>query len=128
MQDHAETYDGAFLVTSTMARVRGPAMVAPSESAETLSRSLQDARVLIVDDCTLHRDNLAALIATNGVAEIGAAWDMDTLLAAVRETSFSILLLNVATANSAELLRAALGISPQIRVIVVGVSEDDEPE
>ena len=88
---------------------------------------LRDTRVLIVDDCTLHRENLAALISINGAAEVSTAWELQTLIRAVQDSAPSVVLLNVATVGSAMLLRAALEISPNVRVIVVGVSGDDEP-
>jgi DNA-binding NarL/FixJ family response regulator len=87
---------------------------------------LHNTRVLIVDDCTLHRDNLAALIAANGAEEVVVAWDLTSLTEVIRGRSLNIILLNVATADSAILLRAAMEIAPYIRVVVVGVSEDDE--
>jgi DNA-binding NarL/FixJ family response regulator len=88
---------------------------------------LRDARVLIVDDCTLHRENLAALIAANGAAEIGTASDLPTLTRALREGAPSVMLLNIATIGSATLLREALEMAPDLHVIVLGVAEDDEP-
>jgi DNA-binding NarL/FixJ family response regulator len=84
-----------------------------------------DVHVLIVDDCTLHRDNLAAVIAANGAA-VSVAWDLPTLITAVRDTSSGIVLVNVATLDSETLLEAASTINPGARVIALGVSEDDE--
>ncbi|MET0897008.1 MAG: response regulator transcription factor [Mycobacterium sp.] len=88
---------------------------------------LRDARVLIVDDCTLHRENLAALIVVNGAAGVSTARDLQTLIRAVHDGAPSVMLLNIATVGSAMLLRAALEIAPGMRVIVLGVSGDDEP-
>ncbi|AQA02552.1 DNA-binding response regulator [Mycobacterium sp. MS1601] len=82
--------------------------------------------MLVVDDCTLHRDNLAALIATNGAADVRVAWDLLSMTDAIREGPLNVILLNVATLDSVILLRAALEIAPYIRVIVVGVSEEDD--
>jgi DNA-binding NarL/FixJ family response regulator len=90
------------------------------------TEALRAARVLIVDDCTLHRENLAALITINGAAEVSTARDLPTLIGAIRDRQPSIMLLNVATLDSAMLLRAAREIAPDVRVIVLGVSEDDE--
>jgi DNA-binding NarL/FixJ family response regulator len=87
---------------------------------------LRDARVLIVDDCTLHRENLAALISINGAAEVATAWELQTLVRAVHDIAPSVMLLNIATVGCPMLLRSALEIAPAVRVIVVGVSEDDE--
>ncbi|MGB3482231.1 MAG: response regulator transcription factor [Mycobacterium sp.] len=87
---------------------------------------LHGVRVLIVDDCTLHRDNLAALIAANGAEDVVVAGDLESLTEALRGSAVGIVLLNVATAGSALLLRAAKEIAPHLRVVVIGVSEDDE--
>jgi DNA-binding NarL/FixJ family response regulator len=97
---------------SAVAKVLGPAL-------------LDDVHILIIDDCTLHRDNLAAVIAANGAA-VSVAWDLPTLITAVRDTSSGIVLVNVATLDSETLLEAASTINPGARVIALGVSEDDE--
>jgi DNA-binding NarL/FixJ family response regulator len=89
---------------------------------------LQDGRILIIDDCTLYRENLAAVFALNGIAAPSGAWDVPSLVKALDGTQPSIVLLNMATRGSALLLRAAMGISPNVRVIVLGASEDDESE
>jgi DNA-binding NarL/FixJ family response regulator len=97
---------------SAVAKVLGPALP-------------DDVHILIVDDCTLHRDNLAAVIAANGAA-VSVAWDLPTLITAARDTSSGIVLVNVATLDSETLLEAASTINPGARVIALGVSEDDE--
>ena len=93
---------------------------------EGLTDAVRGTQILVVDDCTLQRENLAALLMISGVAEVNAAWDLPSLNEALRSGSPSLILLNVVTADSAVLLRAALEILPQIRVIVLGLSEDDE--
>jgi len=89
---------------------------------------LRDERILIVDDCTLYRENLAATFALYGTAAPSVAWDLPSLVTALEDTTPSIVLLNIATRDSALLLRAAMEISQNVRVIVLGVSEDDESE
>jgi DNA-binding NarL/FixJ family response regulator len=89
---------------------------------------LRDERFLIIDDCTLYRENLAATFVLNGTAAPSVAWDLPSLVTALEDTTPSVVLLNVATRGSALLLRAAMEISPNVRVIVLGVSEDDESE
>jgi DNA-binding NarL/FixJ family response regulator len=86
-----------------------------------------DLHILIVDDCTLHRDNLAAMIAANG-GSVSVAWDLPTLIKAGRDRSSGIVLVNVATLGRGTLLEAASTINPSARVIAVGISEDDESE
>jgi DNA-binding NarL/FixJ family response regulator len=87
---------------------------------------LRDASILIIDDCTLYRENLATIFAANGTAAPSVAWDLPSVVTAVEDVTPSIILLNVATRDSAMLLRAAMEISPNVRVIVLGVSDDDE--
>ena len=88
----------------------------------------QGERILIIDDCTLYRENLAAIFTMNGMAAPSVAWDLPSLVTALEDTTPSIVLLNIATRDSALLLRAAMEISQNVRVIVLGVSEDDESE
>jgi DNA-binding NarL/FixJ family response regulator len=85
-------------------------------------------RILIIDDCTLHRDNLAAVFALNGMATPSVAWDLPSLIVALDGIDPDIVLLNIATRGCALLLRAATARIPGGRVIVLGASEDDESE
>ena len=89
--------------------------------------SPHDVRVLIVDDCALHRECLAGvLVAQPGVVAVGVASDLKSMVAEVQATLPHVILLNMATRDSAMLLRQASTSSPNVRVIVVGVSEEDE--
>jgi len=102
-----------------------------SELARDLAEGqgiLGDTRVLIVDDSTLYRDYLAGVIAAHGVVSPGVAWDLPSLITAIENTKPRVILLNMATRDSAMLLRQALKLSPSIRVIVLDLSEDDESE
>lgn len=87
---------------------------------------LHDARILIIDDCTLYRENLVATFVANGTASPGIAWDMPSLVNELQSVTPSVVLLSVGTREGLMLLQAALRISPDVRVIVLGVSEDDE--
>jgi DNA-binding NarL/FixJ family response regulator len=99
---------------------------ANATSPKTTNRTLPpNVHVLVVDDCMLFRDNLAAVIAASG-AVVGVAWDLPTLVTAVEHTSPDIILVNIATHDSARLLDAASTTFPNARLIVLGVSEDDE--
>lgn len=89
---------------------------------------LRDEHILIIDDCTLDRDNLAAVLALNGMASPSIAWDLPSLVKALDGAEPSVVLLNLATRDSASLLRATMDISPRVRVIVLGASEDNETE
>jgi DNA-binding NarL/FixJ family response regulator len=89
---------------------------------------LHDVRVLIVDDCTLYRDYLYGVLAAHGAVAPGVAWDLPSLVAAFDSTLPRVILLNMASRDSATLLRHALALGPHLRVVVLGVSEDDESE
>ena len=87
---------------------------------------LRDARILIVDDCTLSRECLAAIFALEVRVPPSAAWDLRSLMSALEENAPSVILVNIETRDCAVLLRQALDVSPNARVIVLGISEDDE--
>lgn len=89
---------------------------------------LRDARVLLVDDCTLYRDYLVGVFLSHGAVSPGVAWDLPTLTAAFEARMPRVVVLNMGTRDSAVLLRCALSLGPQVRVVVLGVSEDDESE
>lgn len=94
--------------------------------ANPARKPLCAVRILIVDDCMLYRDNLAAALASRGLPAIGFAWDLRTLVIAMREHSVEVILLNIATRDSAALLNVAVATDPGVRVVVMGLSEDDE--
>ncbi|WP_395311896.1 response regulator transcription factor [Mycobacterium sp. AMU20-3851] len=81
--------------------------------------------LLIVDDHTLHRENLAAVLTSNGAAPV-SAWDLQSLFTALTNNPPDLVLLNLDTRDSGLLLHATLEIRPHVRVIVLGISEDDE--
>lgn len=94
--------------------------------ASDVTPSMQDAiRVLIVDDCTLFRNNLAEALADNGVT-VSVGWDLPTLITSMHDPRLNVILLNLATRDSTHLLGAAMKTNPGARVIVLGVSEQDE--
>jgi DNA-binding NarL/FixJ family response regulator len=115
---------------SRVAGFRGlPALhveVAPSEAQSTVRECLRHVRVLIVDDCTLYRDSLAAALTASSLPVVGYAWDLATLVAKIHETQVDVVLLNIATADSTALVSAALATDPELRVVVIGVPDDDE--
>ncbi|BBY59659.1 hypothetical protein MSAR_27950 [Mycolicibacterium sarraceniae] len=87
---------------------------------------LGENRILIVDDCTLYRENLAFILAADGIKTLSAAWDLPSLLSALRSHAPDVVLLSTTTRDSATLLRETLEISPGTKVIVLGLAEDDE--
>jgi DNA-binding NarL/FixJ family response regulator len=122
----------------------GPPTASPRESAdvaELASHSqsvephptagddaLHSIPVLIFDDCTLHRDSLAAVLATRSVASVSVAWDLPSLMTSVTMTRPTVVLVDMATHATALVIRALKDIRPSARVIVIGVSEDDEQD
>jgi DNA-binding NarL/FixJ family response regulator len=87
---------------------------------------LRDTRVLVVDDCTLYREYLADVISAHGATFTGVAWDLASLLSSFEDILPRVVLINMATSNSDELLRQALALGTQVRVVVTGLAEDDE--
>lgn len=82
-------------------------------------------RLLIVDDCTLRRDYLVGALVAHGASVPDVAWDLCSLTAGF-ETTPHVILLNMATQQSAALLRHALKLSASVRVVAMGIPEDDE--
>jgi DNA-binding NarL/FixJ family response regulator len=89
---------------------------------------VSEARLLIVDDCKLNRENLAAVLATHDGFEPALAWDQPSLCAALGEVTPEIVLLNMGTRDKLVLLEMVRESCPAAKVIVVGISEDDESE
>jgi len=102
-----------------------------SELARDLAEGqgvLGDTRILLVDDNKLYREYLAGVIAAHGLVKPSVAWDLSSLIAAIENARPRVILLNMATRDNAMLLRQALKQRPSVRVIVLGMSEDDESE
>jgi DNA-binding NarL/FixJ family response regulator len=87
-----------------------------------------ETRILIVDDSTLSRDYLAGVIAAHGGHIPSVAWDLSSLITAIENTMPRVILLNMATRGAAMLLRHSFTLNPSVRVIVLGLSQDDESE
>jgi DNA-binding NarL/FixJ family response regulator len=90
--------------------------------------SVPGARFLIVDDCKLNRENLAAIFVAHGGSEPTVAWDLPSLCAALGEIAPEIVLFNMGTRDNMTLLRQVRARCPEAKMIVVGISEDDESE
>jgi DNA-binding NarL/FixJ family response regulator len=103
-----------------------PELGSGREAASSDSRR-RDTRILIVDDCMLYRENLAAVLTENDDVAPSVAWDLRSLRAALEDCTPSIVLLSMSTRDSGVLLRATVESRPDAKVIAVGVSEDDEP-
>jgi DNA-binding NarL/FixJ family response regulator len=90
------------------------------------SRPRLVATILIVDDCTLYRENLAVALSANGASSTHAAWDMASLLSAFEACKPDVVLLSMSTKDSSALLHAMIEARPDVKVIAVGVWEGDE--
>lgn len=89
-------------------------------------RSASEPQLLIVDDSKLHRESLAAAFAANGPGTPRVAWDLPSLLTVLTEDPPNLVLINLDTRDSAMLVQVIFEVRPEIRVIVLGMSEDDE--
>ncbi len=85
-----------------------------------------DDRFLIIDDCTLYREGLAALLVAAG-AEVHTAWDPLSLRSEIDRGPLDVILLNMGSRDSAALLRVCSG-NVGARVIAIGLSDTDESE
>ncbi|WNG88453.1 response regulator transcription factor [Mycobacterium sp. ITM-2016-00317] len=90
------------------------------------SPALHDTDVLIIDDCTLNRENLAAVFGRNGAGTVGVAWDLPSLFTALSSAPGGLVLLNINTRDSVVLLHAVFEMNPHTRVIALGMAEDDD--
>jgi DNA-binding NarL/FixJ family response regulator len=85
--------------------------------------------LLIVDDCRLYRDSLATIMTREyGAAAVFTAHDVTSMLKAIADRSPDVILLNLASFDSRAMMQAARMRAPKSRLIVLGVSEDDEGE
>lgn len=82
--------------------------------------------VLIIDDCALYREALTLALVSNGVSPVRTVWDLPSLIGALESAPPQVILLNMATIGVQTFLRATASLSPQVPVVAVGISEDDE--
>jgi DNA-binding NarL/FixJ family response regulator len=87
---------------------------------------LSCARILIVDDCTLYRESLAAVVVAHCSYLPAAAWDLPSLRASLGEVAPDIVLLNMVAHDAEVLLRTVGANFPHAKVVVTCLSEYDE--
>jgi DNA-binding NarL/FixJ family response regulator len=104
-----------------------PPFVRPTGSVDSREQLLA-AKILIIDDCTLQRENLAAILGNDGNSILTGAWDLRSVCVALDEMAPDVVLLSMGTRDAITLLRAVREARPQARVIVVGISEEDETD
>lgn len=118
--------DGHGRLSSAGSRRANPRLRPRPTGEREPDRNSTSGRVLILDDCRLFRECLAGTMEFSGNPEPVVAWDLSSLVQALSEADVGVVLLSMTTHGSHLLLRATMDIDPTIRVIVLGVSEDDE--
>ena len=116
------------LVGSVALRLQGlePGQTVRVREATPGQRRRLAGTVLVLDDNTLYRQNLAAALDANLDAEPRMAWNMASLSSALDECAPDVVLLSVSTSGSLALLQAVIASRPDAKVIAVGVWEGDE--
>lgn len=84
-------------------------------------------RLVVVDSARLQRECLAAQLKTRGMA-VEVAWDLPSLLAALDISKSTIVLVNRVSRGVEPLLQVSLRLGPSIKVVVYGLSVEQEPE
>lgn len=88
-----------------------------------------DLTLLIVDDSCLYREGLAAMVRrVPGVSIVRTAQDLSSVQTALELGVPDVILLNLASYRSCDLLRGVRSASPGSRLIVLGASEAAEAE
>lgn len=82
---------------------------------------------MLVDDCTINRECLAAQLRGQGF-EVRCAWDLASMLLQLESSQTNLIVLNIEAADSATLLQVCLDLRPRTRVIISGLSRDRESE
>lgn len=84
-------------------------------------------RVVICDSDALHGQCLALSLRSKGV-DADCAWNLATLLGQLDNGVPDAILLDTVTPDAATLLRVSLDLGPRVRVIVTGLSQEEQPE
>jgi DNA-binding NarL/FixJ family response regulator len=85
--------------------------------------------LLVVDDSAMYRQGLATILAEEwGASAVRTADDLASMITAIDRLAPTLILLNLASADSRALLVAAREGSPASRVVVIGVRESDVDE
>jgi two-component system, NarL family, nitrate/nitrite response regulator NarL len=84
-------------------------------------------RLLIIDDTCLYREGLAAILGREEwVATTRAAADADGAFHELDAFQPDVVLLNMATVDSAAILHAVVRMAPAVRVVALAVSDKEE--
>ena len=88
---------------------------------------LSGIRVLVIDDRTLYRECLTKVLCSRGVAATApeSSWEISSVITRSDANKSHVVLLNMATHGSSALLQKMCLSQPHVRVIVLGISEQD---
>ncbi len=92
-----------------------------------VEKTLDELRVLLVDDHDLFRSGLVNLLSEHGLHVVGAAENGDVALRLVRELAPDVVImdLNMPGPSGVDVIRQMTGIAPLTRVVVLTISADD---
>jgi DNA-binding NarL/FixJ family response regulator len=83
--------------------------------------------IVIVDDTRLYRDGLADVLGKQeGIRVVDAISEPDQLIDHLRDRDADIVLMRMGMANSLGLLRALFAAAPAVKVVALGVSENED--
>lgn len=102
------------------ASISGPASA--NGAVAGISHSL-----LVVDDCRLYREGLVSILEKEpDVASVHQAWNVDTVVDHLDRTQPNVVLINLASWESAHLISVVRSRAPESEIIAIGVGESDE--
>lgn len=89
--------------------------------------SVSASGVMIVDDVRIARESLKAQLAPR-YGDIRCAWDLPSLLMELGDGTPSLILLNIRTPDSADVIKVAEDFAPRPKVVVYGLRDDNEDD
>jgi DNA-binding NarL/FixJ family response regulator len=92
-----------------------------------VEKTLDELRVLLVDDHDLFRSGLVNLLSEHGLHVVGEAENGEVALRLVRELAPDVVImdLNMPGPSGVEVIRQITGFAPLTRVVVLTISADD---
>lgn len=110
-----------------MARRAQSSAYDPSVTTEPAGASTTRLRAVICDDGALHRDCLALALKPHGI-DCDSAWNLPSFLSQIEAGVPDLILLDIGTPDGATLLDISLDLDGDSRVIVIGLSADNESD
>jgi len=92
-----------------------------------VEKTLDELRVLLVDDHDLFRSGVVNLLSEHGLHVVGEAENGDVALRLVRELAPDVVImdLNMPGPSGVDVIRQMTGIAPLTRIVVLTISADD---